>query len=239
MNSNVTDFKIVFNEELFNEYNLSKEDFWFDIKFLVNNVFSFDITNLTTEEIYNFIIKLEDILEDKDTKIYLDEYNEIYLESTKEYIKFYSEFEKSNGIIKISSSFENNQIVRNEFSKFSAKIKDIVSSWHSEDINDFQIIADEMSENLKCLFHHDNIKDELDNIKSFANKYPEIKKNPENLAENIVEEFKLLVQTYNQKLMTMPEFISTIRKIDSIEDKENKKKILEIVMKNIKNSIVL
>ena len=239
MKLSVTDFNIIFNEELFNEYNLSKEDFWFDIKFLVNNDYSFDITNLTTEEIYNFIIKINDILEDKDTKIYLDDCNEIYIEITKEYIKFYSEFEKSNGVIKISSSFENNEIVRNEFSKFSTKIKDIISSWETEDVDDYQIIADEISENLKSLFQHDVIKNELNNIKTFMNKYPEIKENPENLPQDIVEEFKILIQTYNQKIMTMPDFISNIRKIDTIEDKESKKKILEIVMQNIKNSIIL
>jgi hypothetical protein len=66
MNLSVTDFKIIFNEEIFTEYNLSKEDFWFDIKFLVNNVYSFDITNLTIEEIYNFIIILKHKIQDNE-----------------------------------------------------------------------------------------------------------------------------------------------------------------------------
>lgn len=240
MNLSVTDFKIIFNEEIFTEYNLTKEDFWFDIKFLVNNVYSFDITNLTTEEIYNFIIKIEDILENKDTKIYLDDYDEIYIETTKESIKFYSQFEKSNGIVKIFSSFENNEIVKDEFRRFSSNIKNIVSTWNStENIDICETLANEISEEFNSILKHESVKNELESIKTFVLKHPEIKKdNLENISDENIKEFKLLTETYNQKLLSMPNFINCIKKIDEINDKEDKKKILEIVMSKIKNSIM-
>lgn len=245
MNLSVTDFKIIFNQEIFTEYNLSKEDFWFDIKFLVNNVYSFDITNLTTEEIYNFIIKVEDILENKDTKIYLDDCSEIYIETTKESIKFYTQFEKSNGIVKIFSTFENNEIVKNEFRSFSTSIKNIVSTWNlNENIDACETIANEISEEFNSMLKHESVKNELENIKTFVSKHPEIKKDnlenisDENISDENIKEFKSMVQTYNQKLLSMPDFINCIKKIDMIDDKEDKKKILEIVMSKIKNSIV-
>jgi hypothetical protein len=240
MNLSVTDFKIIFNEEIFTEYNLTKEDFWFDIKFLVNNVYSFDITNLTTEEIYNFIIKIEDILENKDTKIYLDDYDEIYIETTKESIKFYSRFEKSNGIVKIFSSFENNEIVKDEFRRFSTSIKNIVSTWNlNENIDICETLANEISEEFNSIFKHESVKNELDSIKTFVLKHPEIKEDKfENISEEDIKEFKLLLQTYNEKLLSTPDFIKCVKKIDAINDKEDKKKILEIVMSKIKNSII-
>lgn len=239
MNLSVTDFKIIFNQEIFTEYNLSKEDFWIDIKFLVNNVYSFDITNLTTEEIYNFIIKVEDILENKDTKIYLDDCSEIYIETTKESIKFYTQFEKSNGIVKIFSSFENNEFVKDEFRRFSTSIKNIVSTWNlNENIDACETIANEISEEFNSMLKHESVKNELENIKTFVLKHPEIKDNLENISDENIKEFKSMVQTYNQKLLSMPDFINCIKKIDIIDDKEDKKKILEIVMSKIKNSIM-
>lgn len=240
MNLSVTDFKIIFNQEIFTEYNLTKEDFWFDIKFLVNNVYSFDITNLTTEEIYNFIIKVEDILENKDTKIYLDDCAEIYIETTKESIKFYSEFEKSNGIIKIFSSFENNEIVKDEFRRLSENIKNIISKWNSnENIETCETIAEEISEEFNYIFKHESIKNEIQNIKTFVSKYPEIKKdNLENISDENIKEFKSMLQIYNEKLLSMPEFINCVKKIDMIDDKEDKKKILEIVINKIKNPVI-
>ncbi len=130
--------------------------------------------------------------------------------------------------------------LKDEFSSFSIRIKNIISTWNlNENTETWETIADEISEEFNSIFKHESIKNELENIKTFVSKHPEIKKdNLENISDENIEEFKSMVQSYNQKLLSLPDFINCVKKIETIGDKEDKKKILEIVMSKIKNSIM-
>ena len=248
MKLNVTDFEIIFNEELFTETNLSKEDVWFDIKIILNKSSSFEVINLSSEELFNFLCKIDDILEDKDALIYFDDCEDIYLESTKDCLKFQSKFETTNGLVIISTLFENNEIVKDGFNKFVSKIKNTISTWETvvggKDVvrgealseDELNIIVNNISSELEKILSGENIKKDIDNIKDFVDKNPGLMKNNEiKVSDEISSELKILLQNYNIKMFSNPDFINIIKNIERINNKEDKQKILNNVVSQVKN----
>jgi methyl-accepting chemotaxis protein len=121
----VKKFDITFNEEFLNPQEICSEDANIDIKFIINGCNTFEITNISFLEKDNLINSLSSILDDKDSKIIFDDFSNIYLETTRETLHFYINFDKGDGFITTSIKYENNALVKKKIRNFIKNLEKI------------------------------------------------------------------------------------------------------------------
>ena len=121
----VKKFEISINEDLLDPEEVCSEDASIDLKFNINDCSTFEITNISFLEKDNLIKSLSTILDDKESKIVFDDFSNIYLETNKETIHFYVNFDKGDGFITNSIKFENNSLVKKSVKKFIQKLEKI------------------------------------------------------------------------------------------------------------------
>jgi len=147
----VKKFEITFNEEFLNPQEICSDDASIDIKFIINGSNTFEVTNISFLEKDNLINSLSTILDDKDSKIIFDDFSNIYLETNKEILHFYINFDKGDGFITTSIKYENNALVKKSIKNFIQRLEKInllnqedfekcsLAREFEKDMKDFQI----------------------------------------------------------------------------------------------------
>ena len=141
----VKKFELTFNEEFLNPEVIWIEDATIDIKFVINNENTFEVTNINYDEKENLVKSLQSILDDEETKIHFDEFSSVFIESNKEIFKIFIKIDKGDGYITNIIKFENNAIIKKGIKNFIEKFNKIELLPASKFDFQTKMLKDEMS----------------------------------------------------------------------------------------------